>query len=54
MNDQMLLKEKRLRIISARRASKLRKRGEFVRWSVFADSYVWEWDYEKRKSSGKN
>ncbi len=42
MNDLVRLRAKSYRIVSSRRARKLRKRGESVWWSVELDSYIWE------------
>jgi hypothetical protein len=45
MDDLELVKAKIYRIISPRRAKKLRKRGEYVKWSVEVNSYIWEPDW---------
>lgn len=42
MSDLEKVQAKIYRQISNRRARKLRKRGEFVRWSVELQSYIWE------------
>jgi hypothetical protein len=45
MSDLKMVQAKIYRIISNRRAIKLRKRGEFVKWSVELNSYIWEPDW---------
>ena len=42
MNDLEMVSAKVYRMVSARRARKLRKRGEYVRWSIELNSYYWE------------
>lgn len=40
--DLDMVRAKIYRMVSNRRARKLRKRGEFVKWSVELDCYIWE------------
>lgn len=45
MGDLEMVQAGVYRIICKRRAKKLRKRGEFVKWSAELNSYIWEPDW---------
>lgn len=45
MGDEDMVCAGVYRVVCNRRARKLRKRGEFVQWSVELNSYYWEPDW---------